>query len=73
MKIIYRQGTINDLTELKNLAIKSWGQFQPKLTDENWLKLYNTLADDKTYIELLDKSTSVICTTDNDKIIGMAL
>jgi ribosomal protein S18 acetylase RimI-like enzyme len=72
MNIIYRQGTINDLAELKNLAIKSWGQFQSKLTDENWLKLYNTLTDDNTYIELLDKSTSIICTTDDEKIIGMA-
>ena len=72
MKINYRQGTINDLKELKNLAIKSWGQFQPKLTDENWLKLYNTLTDDKTYVELLDKSSSIICTTENDKVIGMA-
>ncbi|MDB5221475.1 MAG: putative family acetyltransferase [Chitinophagaceae bacterium] len=72
MNIIYRKGNINDLTELKNLAIKSWRQFESKLTSDNWLKLYNTLTDDNTYTELLDKSTSIICTTDNDKVIGMA-
>jgi ribosomal protein S18 acetylase RimI-like enzyme len=72
MNIIYRKGNINDLMELKNLAIKSWGQFQSKLTTNNWLKLNNTLTEDNTYIELLEKSTTIICTTDNDKIIGMA-
>lgn len=72
MNIIYRQGNINDLAQLKNLAVKSWGQFQSKLTSDNWLKLYNTLTNDTTYIELLDKSTSIICTTGSDKVIGMA-
>ena len=72
MNIIYRKGNINDLMKLKNLSIKSWGQFQSKLTSSNWLKLHNTLTEDNTYIELLDKSTTIICTTDNDKIIGMA-
>lgn len=72
MHITYRQGTINDLDELKNLAIKSWRQFQPKLTDENWLNLNSSLTDNKTYIELLDKSNCIVCTTDNNKIIGMA-
>ena len=72
MNIAYRQGTIYDLDELKNLALKSWGQFQSKLTNDNWAKLYNSLADDKTYLELLDKSDCIVCTADNDKIIGMA-
>ena len=72
MNIAFRQGTKHDLTELKNLAIKSWGQFQPRLTNDNWIKLYNSLTDDKTYTELLDKSNCVVCTFDKDKIIGMA-
>jgi ribosomal protein S18 acetylase RimI-like enzyme len=72
MNSAYRQGTIDDLNELKNLAIKSWGQFQSKLTSDNWAKLYNSLTDDKTYKELLDKSNCIVCTSDKDKIIGMA-
>jgi ribosomal protein S18 acetylase RimI-like enzyme len=69
MDIAYRQGTINDLSDLKNLALKSWAQFQSKLTNDNWAKLHAGLADDKTYTELLD---CIVCTWDKDKIIGMA-
>jgi ribosomal protein S18 acetylase RimI-like enzyme len=72
MKITYRNGTIDDLNELKNLALKSWGQFQSELTDQNWVKLYNSLTDDKTYTELINKSTCIVCTTDTNEIIGMA-
>ena len=72
MDITYRKATYNDLTELKNLAVKTWGQFQPSLTDENWEKLHNSLSDDKTYTELLDKANCIVCTLDQGKIIGMA-
>ena len=72
MNLTYRQGTLNDLTELKKLAIKSWSQFKPNLTDENWSKLYNSLSDENTYAELIAKSYSIVCTTDKNEIIGMA-
>jgi ribosomal protein S18 acetylase RimI-like enzyme len=72
INLTYKQGTIDDLNELKQLAIKSWGQFQSKLTSDNWEKLYNSLTDDKTYTELLDKSNCIVCTSDQGKIIGMA-
>ena len=72
MDITIRQATFKDLKDLKNLAIKSWGQFQPSLTVENWQKLQNSLTDDKTYKELLDKSYSIVATNDTDEIIGMA-
>ena len=42
------------------------------LTRENWNILNNSLNDDKTYIQLLDKSECIVCTTKNEKIIGMA-
>ena len=56
MSISYRYGTKNDLPKLKELAVNSWGQFQSKLTIENWEKLYGNLSNEETYIELLDKS-----------------
>jgi ribosomal protein S18 acetylase RimI-like enzyme len=68
----FRQGNINDLEEIKNLAINSWQQFQNELTPENWEKLKTTLADDKTYSELLNKSYCLVCINDNNKIIGMS-
>jgi ribosomal protein S18 acetylase RimI-like enzyme len=72
MNFAYRHGTIDDVSELKALAIKSWGQFKPELTNDNWFKLYNSLKDDKTYAELLHISTCFVCTVDVEKIIGMA-
>src|SRR4028119_1246239 len=72
MDIAYRQGTMNDLSGLMNLALKSWAQFQSKLTSDNWAKLLAGLADDKMYTELLGKSDCIVCTWDEDKIIGMA-
>jgi ribosomal protein S18 acetylase RimI-like enzyme len=68
----FRKGTIDDLDRLKQLAIKSWKQFQPMLTDKNWKMLSGSLNNDKTYTNLLGNSECVVCTTDNDKIIGMA-
>lgn len=72
MNLTYRQGTLNDLTELKGLAIRSWRQFKPILTAENWSKLYNNLSSENTYAELVTKSHSIVCTTDINEIIGMA-
>lgn len=72
MSLTYREGTIEDLKGLKNLAIKSWKQFQPHLTSENWTKLFNSLSDDKTYTELLQISKCIICLCEQEIIIGMA-
>jgi ribosomal protein S18 acetylase RimI-like enzyme len=72
MNLTYKRGTIDDLDELKELAVKSWREFQSKLTSDNWQKLFNSLIDDKTYTELLDKSNCIVCISDQGKIIGMA-
>lgn len=72
MDITFRGATYNDLTDLKNLAVKSWLQFQPNLTDENWIKLNSSLTNDKTYVELLDKSAGFVAISDNNSIVGMA-
>ena len=72
MNLTYRQGTKDDLQNLKKLAIKSWTPFQKQLTEEHFNSLRQTISDDKTYEELIDHSTCIVCVTDNDKIIGMA-
>lgn len=71
MILNYRQGTLKDLRNLKKLALKSWAQFEPRLTRENWQKLHRTLQDEKTYGELIEKSHSVLCVSENN-IVGMA-
>ena len=68
----YRRGTISDLTGLKNLALKSWSQYQSGLTDENWQKLRSTLNDDKTFSELLERSYCFVCVNDIEEIVGMS-
>ncbi len=67
----YRQGNINDLPQLKKLALTSWSRFKADLTEENWLLLKNSLKDDKTYTELLLKATCFVCENNAAEIIGM--
>lgn len=72
MNVQYRRGQLNDLNDLKLLALKSWRQFQPMLTSENWKLLHGNLNDDKTYFELLENAACFVCTIHANKIIGMA-
>jgi len=68
----YRQGNKNDITGLKNLALKSWRQFQNELTAENWQKLSTNLSDEKMYASLLENSYCLVCENDTCEIIGMS-
>lgn len=68
----YRQGNLDDLAQLRSVALKSWGQFKEELTTDNWQKLYNNLSNKDTYIELLNNSYCLVCETTNKEIIGMA-
>ena len=71
MKLTFRKGNIDDLNDLKQLAINSWGQFKTALTNENWQTLSDSLNDDKTYSDLLKNSDCIVCLTDKNKIVGM--
>lgn len=68
----YRQGNRSDLNGLKNLALKSWRQFQNELTAENWQKLSTNLSDEKMYASLLENSCCLVCENDTFEIIGMS-
>lgn len=48
-----RQGDLHDLAQIRELAISAWGEFKSDLTPDNWEKLLHTLADEKTYTNLL--------------------
>lgn len=72
MNLLYRQGTKDDLQGLKKLAIKSWTPFQKELTNENWNSLKQIISNEKTFEELINQSTCIVCVADNDNIIGMA-
>jgi ribosomal protein S18 acetylase RimI-like enzyme len=70
--MIYRQGNIDDLEQLRSLALKSWGQFQKELSPENWQKLFNSLNNVRTYSDLLERSYCLVCENENNTIMGMA-
>jgi ribosomal protein S18 acetylase RimI-like enzyme len=68
----YRKGNINDLNSIMKLALKTWTEFKSELTIENWQNLYKTLTSEKTFIDLLEQSYSVVCENKNEEIIGMS-
>ncbi len=68
----FRKGNQNDLTQFKELGIKSWTEYKKVLTPENWEQLSLILNDENTYNQLLKKSTCIVCENLNKEIIGMA-
>lgn len=70
MKI--RQGNLQDLKQIKELAISEWTQFRSELTPENCEKLYDTLTNDKTYTDLILQSDSFVYENDQNEIIAFA-
>ena len=72
MGFTYRTGSIHDLESVKLLAIKSWSQFKPELSPENWQLLFNNLNHNKTYRELFSTSQCFVCLAEDDKMIGMS-
>lgn len=72
MKLVYRQGTKDDVQNLKTLAIKSWASFRKQLTEENWNSLEQTLTNEKTYEKLIEQSTCILCIAGQDNVVGMA-
>lgn len=70
--MIFRQGNSNDLSQLKNLAIKSWSQFESEMTTENWQRLKTNLSTNKTFLELLELSYCLVCENDKKEIIGVS-
>jgi ribosomal protein S18 acetylase RimI-like enzyme len=69
--VIFRKGNIQDVTQLKDLALRSWIEFSPDLGTENWLALSQKLQDERIYCDLLKNADCIVCTDQSSKIIGM--
>ena len=67
----YRIGTINDVDQLQNLGIISYGQFQSALTPDNWQIFNGNLLDRQKFVDILKIAKCFVC-LNNDKIIGVA-
>ena len=69
--IHFRQGTIQDLHEIKDLALRSWRAYQQELLPEQWQQLKAGLTNDQTYQELFEKSFCLLCLNEREEVIGM--
>jgi ribosomal protein S18 acetylase RimI-like enzyme len=67
----YREGSIADREQLKQLGIISYGQYKPLLSDENFSVLHRNLSDDSKVEALIAGSKCFVC-LDGDAIVGMA-
>lgn len=68
--ISFRQGSLQDLAALKHLAVASYGQYRPELTEDNWQQLHAALTSDSISTLLQQAHTFVCCV--NEKVVGMA-
>jgi hypothetical protein len=69
--IKYRDGSIKDKEQLKNLGIVSYAQFSDILTPDNWSTLNTFLHDENKLLDLINKS-KIYVALDQNEIIGMA-
>jgi len=69
--IKYREGLIEDVEQLKCLALLSYGQFQNTLTEENWNRLRTHISNENLFPHLLKSSKGFVCEHENE-IVGMA-
>jgi ribosomal protein S18 acetylase RimI-like enzyme len=65
-----RQGKLQDLKQIKDLAVSEWAKFKSELTLENWEKLSHTLTNEKTYADLILLSDSFVCENNQGEIMG---
>ncbi len=70
-ELTYRPGTVNDLTQLKELGLAAYGEFARILTPENWGKMQATLSDEEKLLQLIDTAKVYVCAY-RGNIIGMA-
>lgn len=71
MELKYRIGTCDDIDQLQELALLSYGQHKSALTEENWDKFHSFLANRENFSYLIKTSTCILCEY-NTEIVGMA-
>jgi len=67
----FKQGSITDLKQLKELGLASYGEFSRTLTSENWQIMRTNLNNEEKLLRLIESSTVFVC-EHNNAIIGMA-
>ena len=67
----YRQSSIADHKQLKELGVASYGEYKAILTPDNWDIMDVFLNNEEALDKLIEKARVFVC-TDNELIIGMA-
>ncbi len=67
-----RPAVIQDLPQLKQVALDSWSRFQEVLEPEHWQKLYTNLSSEQTYLNLLENGKGFVQEDENKNIRGMS-
>lgn len=68
---IYRQGSIQDKQQLKQLGLLAYGNYASVLAPEHWATFSASLNNEERLEELIRKAVIFVCVKD-EEIIGMA-
>ena len=71
MAFHFRQASISDSEQLRDLALLSYGQFEDVLSEKNWSILDKNLKSEDSYLRMLKIATCFVCEQE-DQIIGVA-
>ena len=71
MAFHFRQASISDSEQLRDLAILSYGQFEEVLSEKNWSTMEKNLKSKDSYLEILKIGACFVC-QEKDQIIGVA-
>lgn len=70
-ELTYRNATINDLQQLKELNLLAYGEFAHVLTPENWAIMETNLKDEGRLLTLVEKAT-IFAGVHTGRIVGTA-
>lgn len=68
MNLTFRKGTIDDVEQLLDLGLVSYGQHKHTMSKENWNTFNSNICNKDTFLILLDCSTCFVCVNENGKI-----
>ena len=71
MNLKFRLGKLEDIKQLRAIALLSYGAFEKELTPENWDKFHKNLDSEDFYTKILQIAKCFVCEID-DKIVGVA-
>lgn len=69
--LLYRRGSLDDLQQITDLGLLSYGEFAHVLTDAHWATMQHNLQDPEQRHQLIEQAATFVC-ADRGYIAGMA-